>query len=332
MAFPDLPRPRSLRWLIGPRLPFNQNGFQGAHVLGNRFWLDDIQWLDDLKFPTNADTLSSGVLHPESERGNLVLGAASHLGNHFGAFDGLFYDTDDSDDKTSNLYLNRLERDRQDDLDAANIELADDPEALAARLAQIDFGYRIEVRNFLDYAKVLFLHDDVLDELGFGDLESLVLNTADARYTRGEDVLARIGELAALMAPGGSGPGLFDYDAVKANALFQRIEELRGSGPNAIDDPIDAILADEIPALSRLFYPGGTIVWDEDTRADILGRDALTNGYLTRIAGVERADYEGFLRGMESLGPSSNRDARTRRRHNSAPRCRKSALPSECTR
>jgi hypothetical protein len=32
-------------------------------------------------------TLSNGVLLPESERGNAVLGAANHIGNHFGAFD-----------------------------------------------------------------------------------------------------------------------------------------------------------------------------------------------------------------------------------------------------
>ena len=33
MAFPDLIRPPGLRFLLGPRLPQNQSGFQGAHVI-----------------------------------------------------------------------------------------------------------------------------------------------------------------------------------------------------------------------------------------------------------------------------------------------------------
>jgi hypothetical protein len=37
MAFPDLLRPSDLRFLLGPLLPQNQSGFQGAHIIGNNF-------------------------------------------------------------------------------------------------------------------------------------------------------------------------------------------------------------------------------------------------------------------------------------------------------
>jgi hypothetical protein len=100
MAFPDLIRPSGLRYLLGPRLPQNprlqqnQNGFQGAHIIGDRLWRDDIDWLSALGSPYNSNTLNNGILLPESERGNAVLGAANHIGNHFGAFDVLRADAD----------------------------------------------------------------------------------------------------------------------------------------------------------------------------------------------------------------------------------------------
>jgi hypothetical protein len=81
MAFPDLIRPSGLRYLLGPRLPQNQSGFQGAHIIGDRFWRVDVAWLDLLGFTNNQNTLNNGVLLPESERGNAVLGAANHIGN-----------------------------------------------------------------------------------------------------------------------------------------------------------------------------------------------------------------------------------------------------------
>jgi hypothetical protein len=87
MAFPDLIRPSGLKFLLGPRLPQNQNGFQGAHIIGSSFWDRRVSWLDGLGFPSNQDTQNNGVFLPESERGNAVLGAANHIGNHFGAFD-----------------------------------------------------------------------------------------------------------------------------------------------------------------------------------------------------------------------------------------------------
>jgi hypothetical protein len=90
MAFPDLTRPSGLRFLLGPRLPQNQSGFQGAHIIGSSFWTRQtggVSWLNDIGFSDNQDTQNNGVLLPESERGNAVLGAANHIGNHFGAFD-----------------------------------------------------------------------------------------------------------------------------------------------------------------------------------------------------------------------------------------------------
>jgi len=85
MAFPDLTRPSILRFLLGPRLPQNSNGFQGAHIVGNSFWRGAVTWLSQLGFSDDADTINNGVLLPESERGSAVLGAATHLGNHFSA-------------------------------------------------------------------------------------------------------------------------------------------------------------------------------------------------------------------------------------------------------
>ena len=82
MAFPDLIRPNGLRFLLGPRLRQNQNGFQGAHIIGDSFWTraNGINWLSALGFLSNQNALNNGVLLPESERGNAVLGAANHIG------------------------------------------------------------------------------------------------------------------------------------------------------------------------------------------------------------------------------------------------------------
>jgi len=88
----NLKRPQGLRDILAPRLPQNTNGFQGAHIIGSDFWSRSVTWLTELGFLDNRDTLNNGVLLPESARGNLVLGAANHIGNHIEAFDSLFYD------------------------------------------------------------------------------------------------------------------------------------------------------------------------------------------------------------------------------------------------
>jgi len=98
MAFGDLDRPQGLRDLLAPRLPQNQNGFQAAHIIGSDFWVSAVRWLTDLGLPGDQDSLNNAVLLPESARGNLALGAANHIGNHFGAFDRLFYDAPSSTD------------------------------------------------------------------------------------------------------------------------------------------------------------------------------------------------------------------------------------------
>jgi hypothetical protein len=73
MAFPDLNRPTNLRRLLAPRLEQNLNGFQGAHIIGSSFWQNSVEWLDELQFPNNQDSLANAVLLPESARGNLEL-------------------------------------------------------------------------------------------------------------------------------------------------------------------------------------------------------------------------------------------------------------------
>lgn len=123
MAFPIFGRPQGLRRLTAPRLAQNQTGFQAAHIIGSSFWINTVQWLGGLDFSGNQHVENNAVLLPESARGNLVLGAANHIGNHFGAFDRLFYlphepGMNDQDFDDSNLYLNRLERNR-------NLALAD---------------------------------------------------------------------------------------------------------------------------------------------------------------------------------------------------------------
>jgi uncharacterized membrane protein YgcG len=302
MAFPDLIRPSGLRYLLGPRLPQNQSGFQGAHIIGNRFWRDDIDWLTAIGFLNDQDTTNNGVLLPESERGNAVLGAANHIGNHFGAFDRLFYDVNSTNDAPSNLFLNKVERDRRDERNAATLAFSENPPALAIKLAEIDRDYRIQVRNFLDFAKILFLHDDILDGLGFGDQECLVLNTADARFVGRDAVLARFEELATFNGGGQStGLGVFDFGEVTTNPFFLWIKGLRGEGVTATDDTIDDVLLREKADLGRILYPSGAVGWTVEVRADILGRDAVLAGHIQTVGGVERIDYQqGFLPAITS--------------------------------
>jgi len=153
MAFPDLPRPSMLRFLLGPRLPQNQNGFRGAHIVGDNFWATVVSWLNDLGFDGNADSNSNVVLLPESERGGAVLGVATHLGNHFKEFDQLFYfgltDPDDPDElakfRSSNPYLNTLERDRNADSEAAQEIYGDDEGGLKTEEDRINREYKIQV-------------------------------------------------------------------------------------------------------------------------------------------------------------------------------------------
>jgi len=276
MAFPNFTRPPGLRRLLAPRLPQNQNGFQAAHIIGSSFWLNNAPWLNGIGLNGDQDALNNAVLLPESARGNLVLGAANHIGNHFGAFDRLFYlpiepGVNEQDFFETNLYLNTIERDRN--LALQNLTPGS-PEWEAKNLE-----YRIQVRNFLDFAKLLFLHDDVLDTLGFGDQESLVLNTADARYANQAAVLARFDELASTTFGGGTSPGIFDYDAVIANPLFLFIrDEIRGGISEELqyqDIEIDHLIVNRIPDAARIIYPGGSVAWLPEVRADILLRDQL---------------------------------------------------------
>ncbi len=297
MAFPNFTRPLGLRRLLAPRLPQNQNGFQAAHIVGSSFWLNTALWLNDVGFDGDQDVLNNAVLLPESARGNLVLGAANHIGNHFGAFDRLFYlphqpGVNDQEFNDSSLYLNIIEQNRDLALEGL---IAGSPEWEAVNL-----DYRIQIRNFLDFAKLLFLHDDVLDDLGYGDQESLVLNTADARYANQAAVLARFDELATTIYGEGTSPGVFDYVAVTENSLFQAIEALRGTNGNALDTEIDDAIVALIPDAARIIYPDGNVEWSPEVRADILLRDQLMQFALDDAgAVVEWPEFEALIASVE---------------------------------
>ncbi|MBR0984324.1 AHH domain-containing protein [Bradyrhizobium liaoningense] len=110
--------------LITPRNPNNTNGFQGAHIIGDKFWTRALGWItQNLGADFNQNSSLNGVLLPEGNRGGAVLGTAEHFGNHVDAFDGLFYD---QNAPQSNKYLNVLERRLNNELLGVN-----DPERIA---------------------------------------------------------------------------------------------------------------------------------------------------------------------------------------------------------
>jgi hypothetical protein len=92
-----------------------------------------------------------------------VLGAANHIGNHFGAFDRLFYDVNPTTKANSKLFLNVLEEDHKREIDSKTAQLTlaaganPNPFALAAAITAatdaIDFSYRIKVRTLFCYPR-----------------------------------------------------------------------------------------------------------------------------------------------------------------------------------
>jgi hypothetical protein len=140
---PQKPRD-SLKDLIGRRLPFS--GLQNAHIIGVSFYNKTfLDWLQVL-LPDVNDDVNYAVL-PESERGSAILGVAAHFGNQNSAFDQFFY-TENDTTENSPKFLNTLQRTfRGDQINEAK--------------------YRVDLLNFLDYVKVLFLFDELLGSAGY---------------------------------------------------------------------------------------------------------------------------------------------------------------------
>ncbi|HMT41743.1 MAG TPA: hypothetical protein PKC48_13445 [Sphingorhabdus sp.] len=119
VAFEELLRPTTLLDLIGPRVG-RLSGLQGAHLIGEKFWLDNLGFLDDLGFGIGRNAIANGSLAPETGRGGYALGVSVHSGQQRGSFDRLQF-------STSNLggpkFLNQI----REKLIAAETAFADDP-------------------------------------------------------------------------------------------------------------------------------------------------------------------------------------------------------------
>lgn len=254
-----MPTPTGVDHLLNTRL--SKTGFQRAHIIGKAFansFSND--WFGKMLGSNGVNEVLNGVLLPEASRGGAILGSAVHYLEHVEEFNTLFYDADPATNASSTKWLNALEQDLTVDLAGNGFDIssldATDPEVQA-----ILKEYRIKARNFLDYSKVLFLHQDNLDKLEIEGLKSLVLNRSDIRYSDDFEVSRYLQDLEAQ--------GLLDFDNVENNQLYRKIADYRASLPDA-DVSIDSWLVTEIPETSRIIYPDGEVKWSDNVRADVM--------------------------------------------------------------
>lgn len=103
----------------------NADGLQEAHIFGKTFWSDKLGSLLDLIDPERKllapDMKANGFLAPESKAGSMALGTSVHKGEQQEAFDALAYD--DINPRTSDQYLNVLERETEESIGRLNREL-----------------------------------------------------------------------------------------------------------------------------------------------------------------------------------------------------------------
>jgi len=253
----------NLTELIGKR-GFGFAGLQDAHIIAREFYSnDDLDWIGPLL--PNVDDEANYVVLPESERGSAILGVAAHYGFHNGAFNRFFF----ANDELSGKFLDRLK---------AKVE---SPSADLPAL-------RIELLNFLDFTKVLFLYDELQtgrDHPTATGPRSLEFNSADPRFAVRDDV-------AQYYEGGGAGliqQDLLDDAAVRAHPVFTAIARARANGATIND----VWLVNRFPELSRMLYPDGKIVWatgDRDKyqgiQADILAREAVLSGVIALVGGA----------------------------------------------
>ena len=251
------PTPTGLFSLLGLSSNPSNSGFQRAHIIGVGFVrrpAANLQWLATLLGPNGADVQFNSVLLPEAERGSAILGTALHFQEHIEPFNTLFFDSDDEELDNSNKYLNVIRLNIIDDLEAIGLELSDLGDPAAAAI--VEQG-RIQIRNLLDYAKILFLHRENLDKLididtgeVFPSLQSLALNDYDIRFESAADVEAWLQAFDA--------DGLLDYSRLvgdpavpgSGDPLFARISELRTENGGDVD--IDNKLIEIFPELTQL--------------------------------------------------------------------------------
>jgi len=292
-----IPTPTDIKDLIDPLdQTTNKSGFQRAHIIGEDFGTgQELDWFGKLLGPNGINEAFNGVLLPQSARGGAVLEAAVHRSNHVPELNSLFYDADPDTKGTSNRWMNALERSLRRDLQRAGLAIEDLGTPAAAEIAE---AYRIKTRNFLDYTKTLFLHQDILDKLGYSGLKSLALNGQDVRFASNADVAAYLQGLADQ--------GLLDFQTVENNGLFKRISELRAAAGG--DVSIDELLINEWPDLSRIIYPNGEVRWTPEIEADNKLKSSIYNNFQEPDGKITPSNYEAFTAEAESARSKSLAD------------------------
>src|SRR5439155_1119532 len=125
------------------------------------------------------------------------------------------------------------------DLGNPNFDIFDDAQVNTLNPADPRISGTIEKYNnkvsaFLDFSKTLFMHQDVLDKMGYPELKSLALNGQDVRFADNAAVTRYINE--DLETENG-GKSIFDVNAVENHPLFQQFETERNAMIGEGKDP-----------------------------------------------------------------------------------------------
>lgn len=155
--------PDSLSQIIGSAT--SRSGQQKAHIVGRAYSeVFTNGWFARLLGPNGVNSGANIVLLPETQLGGATAGTATHRFQQAPEFDKRFYDPGGS--TSSQKYLNVVERNLIARFAARTAEIqATNPSADAVtlrdigtgnpKIADIELEYRVKVRNFLDFAKIL---------------------------------------------------------------------------------------------------------------------------------------------------------------------------------
>lgn len=203
--------------LIGKRQ--DATGLQDAHMISRKLHRDNA-WIQALIEIEIEDEPINFLALPESERGSAILGVSAHFGGPSNSVDKFFY----IDKADSRKFLDVLKT-------KLDLELISESQA------------KIELRNFIDFTKILYFYDSLQDDLGLIEADrptSIILNISDPRVSNRSDTISYYDDEIL--------PELLDDEFVRNHPFYQKVSEQRQRYGQ--DSVTNEWLVDNFPQLS----------------------------------------------------------------------------------
>lgn len=285
---------------IAPRNPSMSNaydGFQEAH--GIAFQKLVVDRLEDFLLTAGMYKAQFNrawnVKHtPDTVAGGLAIGGGVHLNEHVDEYDLLAYDYESN---SPNKYLNKVKIATRSKIEGLQVALEDntttDERKLEIEREIVLHQVMMQAKSaaFSDFISILHLDQDILDnyKLQFGELPQIIYNENNTmpNINTEQEVIEYLNSQKIQ--------DFFESQNISENKLFKELLDLRTGGFEIVEGNLhggeaDAFLIREhlrdagrdiidlMQDASRVLYPDGEVLWNDETRADILARQIFAHG------------------------------------------------------